>query len=90
MKKNLFVSLFISVHIGFFFLQIHKQMQYIKESFAKQRNEQTMAKLLQKKQAKQNELYALQNRRDIQSYASRKLALRPVSLNQLHRQYEQS
>jgi len=90
MKKNLFITLFIGVHISFFFLQIHKQMQFIKESFTKQRNEQTVSKLTHKKQAKLNELYALQNRQDVRSYAQKKLALRPVSMNQLNRYYEQA
>ncbi len=90
MKKNFFITLFIGVHISFFFLQIHKQMQFIKESFTKQRNEQTVSKLIHKKQAKLNELHALQSRQEVASYAQKKLAMRPVLVTQLNRYYEQS
>lgn len=85
MKKNLFIALFISTHIGFLFLHIHKQMQFIKQSFAKQANEQLLVKIKQKKQAKENELYALQNRQKIKAYAEKSLAFKPVSMTQLHR-----
>ncbi len=85
MKKTLFIALFISTHIGFIFLHIHKQMQFVKESFSKQKNEQLLTKLTQEKQAKQNELYALQNKQDVKLYAEKKLALKPVNITQLHR-----
>ena len=85
MKKTFFIALFISTHISFLFLHIHKQMQFIKQSFAKQTNEQLLAKIKQEKQAKQNELYALQNKKEIKTYAEKKLALKPVSMTQLRR-----
>jgi predicted membrane chloride channel (bestrophin family) len=91
MKKTVFITLFISTHIGFFFLHIHKHMQFIKESFTKQKYEQALSTIAQKKQARLNELYALQNKQDVKAYATRKLALKPVSMTQLHRfSYEQS
>ena len=85
MKKIILITLFISTHIGFLFLHIHKQMQFIKESFAKQKNEQLLAKTTQEKQARHNELHALHNKQDIKAYAEKKLDLKPVSMTQLHR-----
>ena len=85
MKKQFFIALFVSTHIAFLFLHIHKHMQFIKESFAKQSNEQLLAKMKQKKEAKQNELFALQNKHDIKTVATQKLALRPMNMTQLKR-----
>lgn len=85
MKKTVFITLFISTHISFLFLHIHKQMLFIKQSFSKQANEQLLSKATQEKQARLNELYALQNKQDVKAYAEKKLALRPVSMTQLHR-----
>lgn len=85
MKKTVFLTLFITTHIGFFFLHIHKQMQFIKESFTKQTHEQSLSKMEHKKQARLNELYALHNKQDVQTYATATLALQPVKMTQLHR-----
>ncbi len=85
MKKTVFVTLFITTHIGFFFLHIHKQMQFIKESFTKQTYEQTLSKIEHQKEARLNKLYVLQNKQDVQTYATTTLALKPVRMAQLHR-----
>ena len=85
MKKTVFIALFVSTHIGFIFLHIHKHMQFFRESFSKQKNEQILAKALEQKQSKQNELYALQNKQGIKSEAKQKLGLQPVVMTQLHR-----
>lgn len=85
MKKALFLTLFIVTHIGFFFLQINQQMRFIKKSFTKQKQEQTIAQLEQKKQERQNELHSLQNRQDVQTYAAEKLKLKPMRITQLRR-----
>ena len=83
MKKTLFFTLFIVTHIGFFFLQINKQMQLVKESFDKQKNERMVASLEQKKQKLANELNSLSNKSDIKEYAQKKLDLKPVRLAQV-------
>ena len=85
MKKTVFITLFITTHISFLFLHIHKQMEFIKESFTKQSYEQELVKLTHKKQARLNELYALQNKQDVKAYATQKLALQPASMAQLPR-----
>jgi hypothetical protein len=85
MKKALFLTLFIVAHIGFFFLQIQKQMKFIKASFNKQKQEQVIAQLEQQKQEELNTLYRLQNKKEVQSFASEKLSLKPMRMSQLHR-----
>ena len=85
MKKKAFIVLFFVTHIGFFFLHIHKHMQFIKESFTKQKHEQELAKASQQKQARLNDLYALQNKQDVKTYAAQTLAFKPVKITQLHR-----
>ena len=91
MKKTVFIALFISTHISFLFLHIHKHMQCIKESFSKQKNEQLLANVLQQKQARENELYTLQNKKEIKEHATHALGLKPVTMTQLHRlSHEQS
>ncbi len=84
MKKTIFITLFIVTHISFFFLEIHKQMQFIKESFRKQSSERTLAQLEQKKQSLTNELCALQNREEIKKFAQNNLQLKQINLKQIH------
>lgn len=83
MKKTLFFTLFIVTHIGFFFLQINRQMQLVKESFNKQKNERTAVSLDQKKQELTNKLYALQNKSDIKEFAQQDLKLKPIKISQV-------
>ncbi len=85
MKKTIFITLFIVTHIGFLFLQIQKQMESVKESFRKQKNERTLTQLEQEKQALTNTLQSLQNKQEIKEFAQKKLHLQPISLTQIKR-----
>lgn len=85
MKKGRFLTLFIMTHVGFIFLQIHKHMQFIKQSFVKQKNERILAQLEQHKQELTNQWYGLQNKSDIKKYALETLHMQPVKLSQLKR-----
>lgn len=85
MKKNQFIALFIVIHVGFIFLQIHKHMQFIKQSFLKQKNERLLAQLEQQHEDLTNRWYGLQNRTEIKNYAHNVLKLKPISLSQLKR-----
>lgn len=85
MKKGTLVTLFISLHIGFIFLQIHKHMQFIRYSFEKQKNERLVAQLEKEKQEFINELYALQNKSYIKEFAQEKLHMKMTSLKQIKR-----
>ncbi len=85
MKKTIFITLFIVTHIGFFFLQIQKQMESVRESFTKQKNERTLAQLEQNQQELNNELQVLQDKQDVCTFAQENLKFKPIKLTQLHR-----
>lgn len=72
MKRYSFFTLFIVLHLGFIFLQIHKHMRFIKESFSKQKNERLLANLTQQKQDLLNQLYAKKSRASIKQFAKNK------------------
>ncbi len=82
-KKNLFLIFFITTNVGFFFLQIKKQMLFIKESFRKQKNERVLAMKEQEQQKLMNQLYTTQNKADIKQYAHHTLHMKPVQLTQV-------
>ena len=83
MKKNLFLTLFIITNIGFLFLQIRKQMLFIKESFRKQKYERTVAKLEQKRQEIEHAMHIAQNKQEVKQYAQDELHMKPVRIAQL-------
>jgi uncharacterized protein HemX len=83
MKKNTFLSLFIITNIGFLFLQIRKQMLFIKESFRKQKHERTLTKLEQKNQEIEHAMHLAQNKQEIKQYAQEKLKMKPIRIAQL-------
>lgn len=83
MKKKSFITLFITAHIVFIFLQVHKHTLFIKNSYNHQQCEKTIATLTEKKQKLTQELYALKDRDNIKKYAQNKLKMRPYALNQL-------
>ena len=85
MKKVAFISLFIITHITFIFLQIHKHMAFIKQSFAKQKNERLLESLHEKKQEIINQFYALKNRATIKTFAQQNLQMNPIHLHQIKR-----
>ncbi len=85
MKKTAFLTLFIATNISFIFFHIHKHMHFIKQSFRKQRNDRLLAQLEQKKQELTNQLYALQNRTAVKTFAQEKLSLKPILLTQVKR-----
>lgn len=83
MKKNSFLTIFISAHIILIFLQIHKHTLFIKNSYNHQQCEKKLAALTEKKQTLTQELYALKDRENIKKYAQEKLNMRPYALNQV-------
>jgi hypothetical protein len=83
MKKNTFLSLFIITNIGFLFLQIRKQMLFIKESFRKQKHERTLTKLEQKNQEIEHAMHLAQNKQEVKQYAQEKLKMKPIRIAQL-------
>ena len=85
MKKNSFITLFITAHILLIFLQIHKHTLFIKNSYNHQQCEKKVVALQEKKQTLTQELYALKDRENIKKYAQDKLKMRPYALNQVKR-----
>lgn len=83
MKKNSFITLFITAHILLIFLQIHKHTLFIKNSYNHQQCEKKLALLQEKKQTLTQELYALKDRDNIKKYAQNKLKMRPYALSQV-------
>jgi len=83
MKKNSFLTIFISAHIFLIFLQIHKHTLFVKNSYNHQLCEKSIATLTEKKQTLTQELYALKDRENIKKYAQEKLKMRPYALNQV-------
>ena len=74
----------MSTHVLFIFLQIHKHMQFIKQSFRKQKNERVLGQLEHTKQDLMNQLYVQQNRSDIKQFAQ-KQGMQSVRLNRVKR-----
>ena len=83
MKKNSFITIIITVHIMFIFLQVHKHTLFIQNSYEQQQCEKKIAALTEKKQTLTQELYALKDRENIKKYAQDKLKMRPYALNQV-------
>ncbi len=85
MKKNSFITIFITAHIVLIFLQVHKHTLFIKNSYNQQQCEKKIACLTEKKQILTQEVYALKDRENIKKYAQNKLHMRPYALNQVKR-----
>ncbi len=83
MKKNTFIVLFITAHILFIFLQVHKHTQFVKSTYAQQKHEKKQSTLKRKKQSLVQQLYALKDRDTIRKYAKNTLKMRPIRLNQV-------
>lgn len=83
MKKNSFITFFISVHIILIFLQVHKHTLFIKNNYQQQQYEKTIANLKERKQLLTQELHAMKDRESIKKFAYHKLNMRPYTLNQI-------
>jgi len=83
MKKNYFITFFITAHIILIFLQVHKHTMFIKNSYNQQQCEKTLTLLQEKKQTLMQELYALKDRENIKKFAHEKLNMRTYALNQV-------
>jgi len=83
MKKNYFITTFITAHIILIILQIHKHTLFIKNSYNQQQCEKKLIALTEKKQTLTQELYALKDRENIKKYAQAKLNMQPYALNQV-------
>lgn len=85
MKKKTFVVLFLAVHVLFIALQIDKQSRMVKLSYTRQKKEQTIKTLSNKKQALINKLCTLRNKQKIKTYAHTHLKMKPLKIKQVQR-----
>jgi len=83
MKKATFISLFIITHLFFIFFQINKHNQIIKLSYNKQKYENEIKALTQKKQELTQQLCHLQKCSTVQEFAKDELKMSKVKLNQV-------
>jgi sortase (surface protein transpeptidase) len=82
-KKKLFIATFVATQLFFIFFHIHKQSQFIKLSYEKQKYEKLAKELAQKKQSILQSLHIAQNRSAIKSYAEQELKMKKVRLDQV-------
>lgn len=81
-KKSLFISCFIGVHILFVLLVIHKQNKFIEFSYEKQRKEKMIAQLRELKKKLERERYILTSYERVKSFAQKELGMEPMSIKQ--------
>lgn len=85
MKRSVFLSIFVSTHVLFVVLQIHKQSAIIKTAYHKQKQEALLAELTYRKQMLTQQLYACKNHMRIKAYATQELAMQKVQLKQIQK-----
>jgi hypothetical protein len=90
MKKNTFITFFITAHIVLIFLQVHKHTLFIKNSYNQQHYEKKIIALKERKQILTQELHAMKDREAIKMFAHNKLNMRPYSLQQIQKLPEKS
>ncbi len=83
MSNRSFITFFITIHVVFIFLQIHKQSYVIELSYQKQKNEKLKQELTDKKNGLTQELHMVQNRSNIKKYAESSLGMKKISLSQI-------
>ena len=88
--RRLFFTTFVAIHLIFVFLQIHKQIQFINESYRKQKNEKLYATLLKEKDTLVHSIQTLQNKEFITNYARTHLCMKAIHLKQVKRLHHDS
>lgn len=85
MKRITFICIFILTQIFFIFYQINKHNQLIKLSYTKQRYENEIKELNQKKQDLTQRLCDLKKSSTIKKYAQEKFCMARVGIKQIRR-----
>lgn len=83
MKKNIFISLFLLVHLFFVFFYIYKESQIIKLSYQTQKLSKLIDKLTEEKQYLNRTLQTAQNHNQIKIFAQNDLKMNKINLNQI-------
>jgi Tfp pilus assembly protein PilO len=85
MKRSIFITIFISIHILFVGLQIHKHGLFVQLSYQKQKQEKLKDELLQRKQELAHQLHAAKAPTLIKQYVVQKNGMERVKLAQIKR-----
>jgi len=83
MKKTTFISIFITAHVLFIILQIHKHSKFVKLSYVQQQHKKVYDRLVQKKEKIKQHLYAQQDRTAVKKLAYEKLDMRQIRMGQI-------
>ncbi len=83
MKRSWFITLFVSVHILFVLLVIHKQNNFIALSYEHQRKHKRILELQDEKKQLLHEQYALTSHAHVKKFAQTKLGMEPVRITQM-------
>ena len=79
------VVIFVATNLLFIFLQIHKQSQFVRLSYNKQRLEKEHESLLKQRNDLVHKLYLQQGRKHVKQYAKDKLGMRSTTVRQVHK-----
>lgn len=82
---SVLVVAFVSTNLLFIFLQIHKQSQFVKISYAAQRLEKEKEQLLRQRNELVHQLHLQQGRKHVQKYAQESLGMHKTSVSQIHK-----
>jgi len=85
MKKTTFITIFITAHVLFIILQIHKHSKFVKLSYVQQQHKKVHDRLVQKKEMIKQHLYTQQNRTAVKKLAYEKLGMRQIRMGQIKR-----
>jgi len=83
MKQSRFLTIFITTHVLFILLQIHKHTQIVRHSYQKQEFEQQLTLLSEKKEQLTHILCGLKSHEAIHKYAQHELQMKPIKINQI-------
>lgn len=79
------VVIFVTINLLFIFLQIHKQSQFVKLSYSRQRLEKEQEQLIRQRNDLVHQIYLQQDRKHVQKYASDKLGMSKTGVGQIHK-----
>lgn len=85
MKRSLFLSIFIAIHLLGVFLLIHKHSLMIEQTYRAQELQEQTKILASKKQLLINQLYAIQQRSSVKKFAQETLHMHEISLAHIKR-----
>jgi len=83
MKHSRFLTIFITTHVLFILLQIHKHTQVVRHSYKKQEFEQQLAMLSEKKELLTHMLCSLKSHEAVHDWAQNELGMPPIKLGQI-------